>query len=257
MNSQIEINGIHVHFQRECKTTKPNATLLFLHGWGGSSSSWDLNIAELSNHFDCIAVDLPGFGVSDKPQLTWGVADYASFIKSFAEKLELNKFVIVGKSFGGRVGIYYASKWPETLKNLILVSSAGIEKPGIVAIFKVGLAKLGKSLISKVLPKFESNARNIYYNLFGIKRTESDYKWEVKKLVTRTDLSEEAKNITVPTLIIWGSNDKVLPLKVGKKLNRLIKKSIFTIIKGGHNAHIESASEFNSIVLKYSTSSNL
>ncbi len=251
MRREIELNGLKVFYHRVCEANNPKTAVLFLHGWGGSSSSWEPNISELKKHFDCIAIDLPGFGISDTPESVWGVAEYAEYINTFASALGIHKFVLVGKSFGGRVSLYYANKWPKTLLGLVLVAAAGVERPGIWTNMKVSVATLGKSLVKKVLPALEASIRQIFYDSTGVKRDESDYKWELKKIVTRTDLSEIARNINVPTLIVWGEDDNILPLGVGRKLHRLIKESQFTLIKGGHNAHIESTDDFNSIVLDY------
>ncbi|GIW69901.1 MAG: alpha/beta hydrolase [Patescibacteria group bacterium] len=251
MSSEIEINGLRVLYDRSCETERPGATILFLHGWGGSSSSWEPNIRELRKYFDCVAIDLPGFGISDTPKNIRGVKEYAEFVRSFVEKLSINNYVMVGKSFGGRIALYYASKWPHDLSHLILVASAGVEKHGAWSNMKVSLASLGKLLVKNAFPSLESSARRAFYFVTRVKKDESDYKWEVKKLVTRADLSEVAGNINVPTLIIWGEDDNVLSVKVGKRLHSLIRGSRLVLIKGGHNAHIESANEFNSTVLDY------
>jgi len=248
MRSEIVLNGLKVFYHRVCETNQSKMTVLFLHGWGGSSSSWETNISELKKHFDCIYIDLPGFGISDTPESIWGVAEYAEFINSFVNALGIHKFSLVGKSFGGRVSLYYANKWPKTLSGLILVASAGVEGSGIWTTMKVYIAMLGKLVIKKVFPTLEASVRQIFYYSTGVNRDESDYKWELKKIVTRTDLSEIARNINVPTLIVWGEYDNILPKEVGRKLHRLIKESQFKLIKGSHNAHRESAEEFNSIV---------
>lgn len=251
MNREIEIDGLSVFYRRDCEITQPKVTVIFLHGWGGSSSSWETNIKELKKSFECISIDLPAFGRSDTPETIWGVAEYAEFVNRFVNALDIHKFVLVGKSFGGRVSLYYANKWPKTLLGLVLVAAAGVEKPGIWTNIKVYVAILGKTIIKRFFPTMESRVRQIFYRSTGVKRDESDYKWELKKIVTRTNLSEVAQNIKVPTLIVWGVDDNVLPIDVGKKLNRLIKESKFAIIKGGHNAHSESAHDFNSILLDY------
>lgn len=251
MNSVTELNGLNISYDRVCDTNNPKAVLLFLHGWGGSSNSWEPNIRELKNKFDCIALNFPGFGLSDEPENIWGVAEYAIFVRDFVKRMNLHKLVLVGKSFGGRVALNYANNWPETLSNLILVSAAGIEKAKFLTKIVISLASFGKALITKKIPAVEPFARKVFYKITGIQKDISDYKWEVKKLVTNTDLSEEAKHISVPTLVVWGKDDNILPVELGKKLNNLIKNSSFVQIQGGHNAHSDSSSEFNLVLLRY------
>ena len=251
MNRIVVINGIRVSYTKTCSSNSARGTLVFLHGWEGSSQSWEPNISKLNEDYDCIAIDIPGFSISSQPDKIWGVEEYSQFIKDFAKSLNLNKFVLVGKSFGGRVGILYASKWPETLTHLILVASAGLEKRSLLDWIKIALAKIGKLPLSVLSSKNFELLRERFYKVVGINRDSSDYKWEVKKLVTNTNLTEAAEKISVPTLIIWGINDVILPLKVGRELNHIIKNSILKQIKGGHNAHQESAEEFNSLVEEF------
>ncbi len=251
MNLTTNINDVKVNYTLINSINPAKGTLIFLHGWGGSSQSWVPNMSKLNQDFNCIAIDMPGFNISSQPDKTWGVEEYAQFVKNFAQNLNLGKFVLVGKSFGGRVGILYASKWPETLTHLILVAAAGLEKRSLLNTTRVLIAKYGKKSLSFLGPKYLELLRIFFYKTTRVKKDSSDYKWKVKKLVTNTNLTEATKNIATPTLIVWGTNDKVLPLKVGKELNCRIKGSILKQIKGGHNAHQESAEEFNILVEEF------
>lgn len=251
MDNTIDVNGVRVSYSRDCLSGNPLGTLVFLHGWEGSGQSWKSNIADLSRVFDCIAIDLPGFGISGVPDKVWGVEEYAQFLKDFVRVLDLPVFVLVGKSFGGRVAILYASNWPNTLSHLILVAAAGIEEKDFSTRIKITLAKAGKAVFSLLGPRGMEYFRSLYYKAVKVTQDTSDYKWEVKKLVTNTDLTHTAERITVPTLIIWGKADVVLPLKVGIALNKKIKASTLKQIQGGHNAHQESIKKFNSLVERY------
>lgn len=252
MNEVIEIEKMRVNYTRTCVTDNPSRVLLFLHGWGGTSRSWDLNIAGLSKKYDCIVVDLPGFGVSSEPAEIWNVADYAKFVKDFAHALGISKFVLVGKSFGGRIAIYYASKWPGSLSHLVLVSSAGVEKKDLITRLEILAAKLIKRLLDLTGERDSERIELALFKAASISK-DPDYKWEVKKLVTNTDLTKESSQISVPTLVVWGENDEVLPIKWGKVLNQKIKNSMLRRIPGGHNAHIESAEEFNNLIVAFLT----
>jgi len=251
MDKTVDVGGINMRYTRECSTDSPLAILVFLHGWEGSSRSWEANLAEFRNVFDCISLDMPGFGVSDEPKNVWGVAEYAQFIREFAQVLNLQKIVLVGKSFGGRVAMFYACKWPDTLSKLILVAAAGIERKSFATQLRIALAKTGKAVFSLLGQNATESLRGLFYKTTNIKKDKSDYKWEVKKLVTNTNLSGTAENITTPTLVVWGTDDKVLPLNIGKELSRKIKGSTFLEIQGGHNAHQESSKDFNALITEY------
>ena len=249
-NDYLKIDNIKIFYKKYDNSSSDNV-LVFLHGWGGDSSSWDFNIKELKNYFTCIVLDFPGFGISERPNKIWNVEDYTDFLQKFVEELNIKKFILVGKSFGGRVATKYASKYPEKLTNLILVSAAGIEMPSLLVKVKIFIAKIGKSFVKSFFPRYEMGIKGLFYNIFAIKEDESNYKWEVKKLVTNDNLSENAASIATPTLIVWGNEDKVLPINTAKKLNALIKHSVLEIIPGGHNAHKDYYNDFNRVMLKY------
>ena len=251
MDGTVSVNGLTIRYTRECSTDNPLAVLVFLHGWEGSSRSWESNIAEFRNEFDCISLDMPGFGVSDEPKNVWGVAEYAQFVRDFTQVLELQKFVLLGKSFGGRVAMFYACKWPDTLSKLVLVAAAGTEQKNLGTQLKIVLAKTGKAVFSLLGQNATESLRDLFYKTANIKKDQSDYKWEVKKLVTNTNLSGTAENITTPTLVVWGTGDKVLPLSIGKELSKKIKGSYFLEIPGGHSAHQESSKDFNALITEY------
>ncbi len=245
---ETKVQNLDVIYTQRCETKHPVATIVFLHGWGGSAKSWEQNTAELSKSFDCVSLELPGFGISSIPDSVWGVQEYAQFLKDFIQKLNIVDFVLIGKSFGGRVAIKYAHNWPKTLRGLVLVSAAGLERKSFATKTKIASAKVGRSVLSFLGPKAVELLRKTFYSLASIEKDRSDYKWEVKKKVTNTDLTREAAQIATPTLIIWGEDDKILLPSVGKKLSKLIKSSTFQIITGTHNAHQESFEKFNFLV---------
>ena len=254
MSNSVDIKGIKVNYIRSRKTSGSKRILIFLHGWAGSSQSWEVNIKDLSQEYDCIAIDIPGFGVSEEPAEIWGIDEYSQFLHDFTKTLQISKFVLVGKSFGGRIAISYAHKWPETLSNLILVSPAGIEKKGITTQVIIALARVGKSLLSFLGLGNLERLRNGFYKVAKVNRDPGNYKWQVKKLVTNDNLATTAKRIKPPTLIVWGRKDNILPLKLGKELAGMIKGATFREIEGGHNAHQESYREFNFLVEEYLSS---
>ena len=128
VRKKITVKGLKTYYIDECLTDSSRGTVLFLNGWRGSSLSWSKNIVEISKTYRCVAVDLPGFGISEEPRCPWSPVDYANFIKSFSRILGIKRFTLVGKSFGGRIATIYASQYPNDLVRLILVASAGVEK---------------------------------------------------------------------------------------------------------------------------------
>lgn len=251
MTKQISVSGISVSYLIAQSKAKSKKTLVFLHGWGGTKESWRKNIAGLSDHFDCIALDLPGFGQSSEPDKPWGVYEYASFLKEFVEKLGIKTPVIVGKSFGGRVAIVYSSSDPEKLSELILVSAAGIEERSLKTKLTVLISSF-LGIVAGLLPGISRETlRQHGYKLLGLKE-ESVYKREVKKIVTNQDLRDLLPAILVKTLIVWGAEDKVLPIRLARMLQDGITNSSLKVIKkGDHWVHEKYAKQFNQLVIEF------
>lgn len=251
MTKQIIISGILVSYDVRRTNTPHNATLVLLHGWGGSKESWRSNIPTFSKYFDCVALDLPGFGESQEPNKPWDTLEYSNFVKQFIKVLNIKSPVIVGKSFGGRIAIMFASKWPKEVSRLVLVSAAGLEDKTTSLQVKIRIIKL-LGLVVSLIPGLDKEViRRKVYKFLKLK-DEGTYKREVKKIVTNQDLRGILQLIEAKTLVIWGNNDTVLPLSVGKKLSAGIKNSKLEIIKDGdHWVHEKHSKEFNQMVIDF------
>src|SRR4051812_6722174 len=117
MEKQIIIDGLLVNYLE----VNPQAanTAILLHGWQSQASVWNPVIEKLSGQpFRLIAMDLPGFGKSQLPKTDWGVGDYSKLVKLFLEKLGITSAIIIGHSFGGRVGIKFSALYPNIVSKL-------------------------------------------------------------------------------------------------------------------------------------------
>lgn len=233
-----------IYFQKVGK----GPDLILLHGWGMEVSTWWPIVDLLKDNLTLWLIDLPGFGKSDLPNKTWSVEDYADEIANFIREHRIKKPALLGHSFGGSVAIKLASKYPNLISKLILESSSGIRpKPNLLNRLFTAAAKLIKLLPN--LLNIKEKLRNWFYKLIG-----SDYltTGKLKKTflkVIRQDLSEDAKKISQETLIIWGENDKTLPLARGKKLYQLIKNSRLEVMEEvSHAPHIKNPSFFTNYV---------
>lgn len=238
------IHNLNINYQ----TIGKGENLILLHGWGMDVSTWWPVVDLLKQDFTLWLLDLPGFGKSDLPNKTWSIEDYADEIANFIREHRIKKPALLGHSFGGSVAIKLASKYPNLISKLILESSSGIRpKPNLLIRLFTAAAKLIK--LFPDLLNIKDRLRNWFYKLIG-----SDYltTGKLKKTflkVIRQDLSEDAKKISQETLIIWGENDKTLPLDRGKKLYQLIKNSRLEIIENaGHAPHIKNPYFFTNYV---------
>lgn len=230
---------------------------LILHGWGGSSNSWnEVQKILAKQNYKVITLDLPGFGKTPSPIVPWEVKDYSNLILGFVKRLNLEKIILLGHSFGGRISIKFASLHPEKLEKLVLFASAGIKHPWnfrkrIIYIF----AAIGNFLLS---PKFLRRVKDLARNIFYILIRQRDYRKvkgamrETFKKVVDEDLASDLSKISTKTLIIWGERDNAVPLKDSYFIKEKIPKSVLEVIpKVGHTANLEAPEKLSEIILKF------
>jgi len=186
--------------------------------------------------------DLPGFGKEPPPEKPWAVDDYVNWVNDYDNKNKPNNFFLLGHSFGGRIAIKFATKYPEKLKGLILVSAAGLESEKSVKEISVSILAPYLSKLA-FLPGYNF-LREFFYR-FVLKKTDylkakGTMKETFKKAIGE-DLTPLLGTIKIPTLIIWGENDKTLPVTDGYLMNKKIENSRLEIMKGvDHTPQIEA-----------------
>lgn len=227
-----------------CGAGKP---IILMHGWGADASCWGGVKTDLSNDFQVYTIDFLGFGKSDSPKRNFGVIEYAEIMKSFIQEIVRKPVCVVGHSFGGRVAIVLANIC-SFVERVVLVDSAGLKTR--FSISKFLAIKKYKRLKMRVA---KGKAEEQELSRFG----SADYKAldgvmrEVFVRVVNQDLSEYAKRIAVPTLLVWGRNDKETPLYMAKRLRKMIKRSELIVLDGGHYVFIDNESAFIKTLYKF------
>ncbi len=219
------------YFKDINKKNKP--IIIWAHGWGQSHKNWDLITRSLQNIARHIIIDFNGFGDSNPPPSNWGTENYADNIAYWIKNQELPPIIWVGHSFGCRVGLQLAAKYPECIKSMCLISGAGLKRKRSIIdrVYFYFRIKLFKTL-KKLIPNGEFKNRVI--SKFG----STDYKnanpamREIFVRVVNEDLSEQAKNVKCPTILIYGKNDKDTPTEFGERFAKLIKGSKLFILEG-------------------------
>lgn len=193
---------------------------------------------ELSGNFKVYAVDLPGFGESEIG-MPLSVEEVADILREFIIKMNISKPIILGHSYGGRIGIIYAAKYE--VSKLVLVSAAGIKQ-------KLNVSKKIKVKLYKALKKCH----------IPVKMGSQDYKNadNVKRAMlvnaVNTDLQSYMKKIKVPTLLIYGANDEVTPLSVAKKIEKTIKGAVLIQMEeSSHFPYLERPNYFVLILTSF------
>jgi pimeloyl-ACP methyl ester carboxylesterase len=250
---KILINGLPINY----KISGEGQPVLILHGWGGSSDSW-LSVQEIlaKNNYKVIVPDFPGFGKSITPPSAWGIKDYTDFIIAFMDKMKLDNFFLIGHSFGGRISTRLAANYDKNIKGLILCDAAGIKpKMGPKAMVIFSLARIGNAIFTpRHFARLKDAARNIFYIFLRNKdyvKAKGTMRETIKKVLNE-DLSQELPAIKDKTLIIWGQEDKMVPIKYAHIFKDKIPDSELEIIKGvGHSPHIEVPQKLSQIILNF------
>lgn len=239
---QIVVDGILTNYK---VTGKGSKKILILHGWKQSSQEWNTIAKSLSINATVITLDLPGFGLTPRPLSTFSIYDYARYIEHFLEKLEYKKVVLIGHSFGGRIGVILGAK-TTLLSTLVLVDSAVVESKSVLTRTKIALNKIAIAPIKLIFPKF---AESIKSRFGSDDYQQADTMRDIFIKTVNEDLSPFLNKITVPTLIIWGEKDEVRPLSEAKYIERCTANSRLRIVWGaGHSPFLDKPKEFLDII---------
>ncbi len=248
-----DINGLRIHYRDEGQ----GEPIMLLHGFASSLHTWqpwtDRLVAE---GYRVIRLDLPGFGLSDSPpRRQLNVASFNTFLTTFLDQLGVQNCHFAGNSFGGWVSWEFALAHPQRVDKLVLIDSAGYFTKGTRAktvdyankpFFKKLLAKgVPRFLVKNLLTNaFADNTKindfmlNRYYGLANKEgNLASLIKYSTQQPTAHTD---QIKDITQPTLIMWGAKDKVIHYVDALKFKHDIKNSRLQMYENvGHVPMVE------------------
>jgi pimeloyl-ACP methyl ester carboxylesterase len=217
-----ELLGKKIHYEF-CGQGTP---LLFVHGWGGNMHSMDALYKRFSKEFKCFRIDLPGFGKSENPEKNWGVEEYSEIVKQFIEKDIGLQVIYCGHSFGGSIGIYLAAN-AELFSKMILFAPAFNRKAEVKTSLSSKVPVYSK--LKRILyPVRKLAYRIIYPNSQALKYPHLEENF--KKIVSQ-NLIHLLGNISIETLILWGSKDTFVDVSDAYLLNGRIGKSKLKVYK--------------------------
>lgn len=233
--SAIVIDGSLVHYE----TIGRGKPLIFLHGWVGSWRYWLGSMEELSPYFKTYALDLWGFGDSDKVYERFTVGDYLKLLEEFVNNLGIVKFHLVGHSLGAIVAVRFAAANPERVEKLVAVSL-----PVTGSSFNFSPFQKDR-LIRLVPPEYPELQKEVQK---ALPRAIEQSLWSVKEL----DLRLVLLNLKVPTLIIYGEKDGIVNMNDLVAFKDFKAPLRFMVIPGArHFPMLEESSKFNRLLKEF------
>jgi len=237
----IEVNGCKLSFARGGS----GAPLIYLHGADGLAE-WPSILDTLAQRFDVIVPDHPGFGASQVPPWLDDVSDIAYIYLDAIAQLGLSGIHVVGQSLGGWIALEIAVRSTQRLRSLTLISSAGIHVKGVpkTDIFMIDPEEQAR--LAYADPKIgEAAAQRVgadkYQDLAILNRIASArFGWQPRFFNPR--LERWLHRVNVPTHVIWGESDRIIPPEYAEAFHRAIPGSKLTMIPdAGHLPHVERA----------------
>ena len=245
---------------RYLDTGSMNHPLLMLHGLGGCADKWAAAASILSNHYRVIMPDMTGYGKSAKPIIDYTPEFFVSFTKEFVDTLDLKMPFIAGVSLGGQIAAKYAAE-SSRISKLILVSPAGMMKhptPALDAYVMAALYPRESSAAHalKLMDGGEKEANPSIIRMFldNMRRPNAKMAFMSTLLCFRNDkvITPILKKITVPTLLIWGYDDMIVPISYASKFTMAIEKCTFEgMTDCGHTPYAQHPQRFADAVHKF------
>ncbi len=206
-------------------------TLLFIHGLGSNLKAWWKNLDTLSQHFRCIALDLPGYGMSSKSDAyPYGMTFFANVVRELMDSLQLQNVVLVGHSMGGQIALTEALRSNDRVKKMVLLAPAGIEtfsdqeKMWFRTVYTPEMlmntseAQIRRNFELNFV-KFPADAEFMYQDRLLLRQTEeyAAYCRMIPKCVSgmlEEPVFEHLGELRLPVLIIFGENDALIPNRI-------------------------------------------
>ncbi|BAN49507.1 alpha/beta fold hydrolase [Metapseudomonas resinovorans] len=252
---QVTLGDLSIHYYEG----GPNKgeTIVMVHGFGASKDNWLRFARHFTERYHVIALDLPGFGDSDRPAGSYDVGTQAERLESFIKALELGRVHLVGNSMGGHIAALFASRYPRQVRSLALFDNGGVTAPNKSEMFRLIESGQPNPLVARNAEEFQRMLEFVFveppplpasvkaYLAEQSMANEAHYDEVFRQLRERyIPLEPELPRITAPTLLLWGDRDRVLDVSSIEVMKPLLKHPSVVIMKDcGHAPMIERPEE--------------
>ena len=252
---QVQVGEFNIHYYEG--GPQGAETILMIHGFGADKDNWLRFSRPLTARYHVVALDLPGFGDSSKPEASYDVGTQVERLNAFAKAIGLHKLHLIGNSMGGHIAALYAARHPEEVLSVALLNNAGVNAPQASELFK----RLDRGDANPLLVRNADDFSNMLDLLFVEKpplpgslkqylaeraMASHDFNQKIFNQLRERyiPLETELAKIQVPTLLLWGDQDQILDVSSIKVMQPLLKQPTVVIMQAcGHLPMIERPEE--------------
>jgi pimeloyl-ACP methyl ester carboxylesterase len=245
--------------------------IVLVHGLAGNWQNWLENIPRLAAERRVVALDLPGFGASEPYDDEITISNYGRTVDALCDELGLGEVVLVGNSMGGFVGAEVAIQFPERVERLVLVSAVGItindlRREPVMVWGRIAMMAGTRGAAERRLAVLRPRLRHLIFSMIvrHPSRISAEILWEMSLGAGRPafkgaleamldyDFRDRLEDIRVPTLIVWGKNDMLVPVEDAAEYERLIPNARRVVMdETGHVPMVERPRTFNDLLLEF------
>ncbi len=265
----ITLNGHEIAYRDQGR----GDTVLLVHGMAGSSRTWRDVVPSLAEHHRVLAPDLVGHGRSEKPPGDYSLGAFANLLRDLLDALGIDQVTIVGQSLGGGIAMQFAYQFPDRVDRLVLVSSGGLgrEVSWILRLLAAPGAEVALPVVAPWFVREPGMAVSRWLRDHGVRVAPLAEMWDAYASLTdaenraaflRTlravvdpggqsvDASDRLHLAAgLPTLIIWGDADAIIPVEHGREAHAALPGSRLEIFEGvGHFPQTEEPARFLSVL---------
>ncbi|MFN7119264.1 MAG: alpha/beta fold hydrolase [Saprospiraceae bacterium] len=261
----VNINGMPIHFRDEGNPSD-SVPLVLLHGTSASLLTWDSLSVRLKNNYRIVRFDLPAFGLTGPhPQKDYSIEMYLDVVKKMLANRQIKRCYLAGNSLGGLIAWRYALKHPDQVQKLILLDAAGYPVDGAKGNLGFNLARIPvlNQLLRVITPRFL--VRRSLYDVYGDDSKVTDALVEqyydltcragnrqalIDRLRSGTIVPvEQIKEIKIPTLILWGDQDQLIPVKNAERFANDLPNDTLIILPGVGHVPMEETPEKVAVIM--------
>ena len=245
-----------VHYRDQGKQTD-SIPIILIHGTASSLHTYDGWTSELTKNHRVVRMDLPGYGLTGPfPNRDYSFNNYVAFLKDFLESIGVKKCILAGNSLGGNIAWRFTIENSDMVTKLILIDAAGypLKSKSVPLAFKLAQVPIVQNIVTFITPRFiaKSSVENVYYDKTKVTEELVDRYFELTlrkgnrqaivdrfKVKKDTISQKKIKLIEQKTLIIWGEEDKLIPLKMAYKFHNDLPNDTLVILKNAGHVPME------------------